>query len=215
MAKDELQTAMIPQKTRDGFPLIMGPGALPGPPDTYIAYGESWANVSNTPLREYKHWVHEGGISSPLIVHWPAKIKDAGKLRHQPGHLIDMMATCVDVSGADYPTEVDGKAIRPMEGKSLAAACIENAPIDREAIYWEHEGNRAIRVGDWKLVAKGEKGKWELYNIADDRAELNDLAAAQPDRVEKMSQMWQAWAKRADVLPLGAWRGNFKKQAKD
>ena len=215
MAKDELQTGMIPQKTRDGFPLIMGPGALPGPADTYIAYGESWANVSNTPFREYKHWVHEGGISSPLIVHWPAKITDAGQLRHQPAHLIDMMATCVDVSKADYPTKHNGKPIRSMEGESLAAACIENAPIGREAIYWEHEGNRAVRVGDWKLVAKGEKGKWELYNIAEDRAELNDLAAAQSDRVEEMSQMWQAWAERADVLPLGAWRGNFKKQAKD
>ena len=211
MAKGELQTAMIPKQTRDGFPLIMGPGAMPGPADTYIAYGQGWANVSNTPFREYKHWVHEGGISSPLIVHWPAKIKDHGQLRHQPAHLIDMMATCVDVSGAKYPQKHDDHAIRPMEGKSLAATCIDNSAIDRDAIYWEHEGNRAIRVGDWKLVAKGEKGPWELYDIASDRAELIDLADSQPDRTKKMADMWQAWAKRADVLPLGAWRGNFKK----
>ncbi len=208
MAKDELQTAMIPQKTRDGFPLIMGPGAMPGPADTYIAYGQGWANVSNTPFREYKHWVHEGGIASPLVVHWPAKIKARGELRHQPSHLIDIMATCADISGAKYPEEMKGTAITPLEGKSLQAACVDNAKIDREALYWEHEGNRAIRMGDWKLVAKGEQGAWELYNIADDRAELNNLAEAQPDRVKKMSDQWQAWAKRADVLPLGAWRRN-------
>jgi arylsulfatase len=210
MDKDALQTSMIPQQTRDGYPLIMGPGALAGPADTYIAYGQGWANVSNTPFREYKHWVHEGGISSPLIVHWPAKIKQRGALRSQPGHLIDLMATCVDVSGANYPEEFNGRRIAPMEGASLAAACIDNAAIDREAIYWEHEGNRAVRVGDWKLVAKGEKGAWELYNIAADRAEQNNLADAQPEKVKQLSNLWQAWAKRADVLPLGAWRGNFK-----
>ncbi len=187
-----------------------GTGAMAGPADTYIAYGQGWANVSNTPFREYKHWVHEGGISTPLIVHWPAKIKDHGKLRQQPGHLIDVMATCVAAAGAEYPKQFKGNEITPPEGKSLLDACIDNAAIDREAIYWEHEGNRAVRVGDWKLVAKGEQGKWELYNIAHDRAELHDLAARHADKVAVLSAQWEAWAKRANVLPLGGWRGKRK-----
>ena len=99
----ELQFDMVPKKTRDGWPLLMGPKVMPGPADTYIAYGRGWANCSNTPFREYKHWVHEGGISTPLIAHWPKGIARHGELEHQPGHLIDIMATCVDVSGADYP----------------------------------------------------------------------------------------------------------------
>ncbi len=100
-----LPAAMIPPQTRDGFPIRQGPNVVPGPADTYVAYGKGWATVSNTPFREYKHWVHEGGISTPLIVHWPKGISDRHALRHDPGHLIDVMATCVDVSGAAYPAE--------------------------------------------------------------------------------------------------------------
>src|SRR6185436_14083336 len=108
---DLLPPGSVPPQTRDGFPVRMGPKATPGPNDTYVAYGRGWANVSNTPLREYKHWVHEGGISTPLIAHWPAGIAAKGELRHQPGHLIDVMATCLDVSGAPYPATVNGKDI--------------------------------------------------------------------------------------------------------
>ena len=126
-----------------------GYGVLPGPADTYIAYGRGWANVSNTPFREYKHWVHEGGISTPLIAHWPSRVKTKGELRHQPGHLIDVMATCLDVAGAKIP---EGRT--PPEGVSLVPA-LDGKPLQREAIYWEHEGNRAVRQGKWKLVAKG------------------------------------------------------------
>src|SRR5262245_47576939 len=100
-----LPPGSVPPQTRDGYPVRMGPAVTPGPADTYVAYGRNWANVSNTPFREYKHWVHEGGISTPLVVHWPAGIRGKGEVRHQPGHLIDLMATCVDVSGAKYPTE--------------------------------------------------------------------------------------------------------------
>ena len=146
MKADALQPDMIPKQTRDGYPLIQGPGKMPGPADTYIAYGRNWANVSNTPFREYKHWVHEGGISTPLVVHWPARIKAKGEFCHQPGHLIDIMATCVDVSGAKYPGQYQGSTIRPLEGKSLVPALAGN-PIERKALYWEHEGNRAVRVG--------------------------------------------------------------------
>lgn len=201
MTKEELQFDMIPKKTRDGWPLIQGPGAMPGPADTYIAYGKGWANVSNTPFREYKHWVHEGGISTPLIAHWPRGIKRHGELEHQPGHLVDIMATCVDLAGATYPNQFSGKPITPLEGRSLKPTFV-GEEIEREAIFWEHEGNRAVRVGDWKLVAKGNDGPWELYNVADDRAELNDLAASEPARVRTLAAMWHKYAERAMVLPL-------------
>lgn len=212
MKNDELQVDMIPQKTRDGWPLIQGPGVLPGPADTYIAYGRGWANVSNTPFREYKHWVHEGGISTPLIAHWPKGISRKGDLEHQPGHLIDVMATCVDLSGADYPTTWKGSAITPLEGRSLRPA-FRGEQIERDAIYWEHEGNRAVRVGDWKLVAKGTSGPWELYNVHTDRAEMRDLASAEPTRVRTLSAKWQQYAERAHVLPLTPYR-NRKNEEK-
>ncbi len=151
---DYLQPDMTPKQTRDGYPMRTGKGSMAGPADTAIGYGRGWATVSNTPFREYKHWTHEGGISTPLIAHWPDKITRHGELEHTPGHLIDLMATAVDVSGATYPeTYHDGQKIKPMEGKSLVPAFL-GKPIEREAIYWEHEGNRAIRVGDYKLVAK-------------------------------------------------------------
>lgn len=203
-----LPPGSVPPQTRDGFPVRMGPKVMPGPADTYVAYGRGWANVSNTPFREYKHWVHEGGISSPLIAHWPKGIDTQGELRTQPAHLIDVMATCVDLSGAKYPSKVGEHAITPLEGKSLVPA-FANKPLDREAIYWEHEGNRAVRAGDWKAVAKGPGGKWELYNIASDRVEANDLAAKEPDRVNKLVAMWDAWAVRARVLPW-VWEPEYK-----
>jgi arylsulfatase len=184
---------------------------MPGPEDTYIAYGIGWANVSNTPFRYYKHFVHEGGISTPLIAHWPAGIRRQGELEHQPGHLIDIMATCVDLAGATYPAEFKGNPITPMEGRSLAPA-FQGQPIQREGIYWEHEGNRAVRVGKWKLVAKGPKGPWELYDMEADRTELADLAAAQPERAAQMAALWQAWAERAKVVPW-PWNGAKRKGA--
>ena len=190
----------VPAQTRDGFPVRMGNKVMPGPGDTYVAYGRGWANVSNTPFREYKHWVHEGGISTPLIAHWPARIKDGGKLRSQPGHLVDIMATCLDVAGAKYPAEYSGEKITPAAGTSLLPA-LDGKPLDREAIYWEHEGNRAIRIGQWKLVAKGPAAKWELYDISADRTERNDLAANEPQRAAELSAKWEAWAKRSQVLP--------------
>jgi arylsulfatase len=201
MPRDALQFDMIPKQTRDGFPIIQGPGAMPGPDGTYIGYGRGWANVSNTPFREYKHWVHEGGIASPFIAHWPARINRRGELEDQPSHLIDVMATCVDVAGAEYPEVFANDKIKPMEGRSLVVA-FDGGQIDRDAIYWEHEGNRAVRVGKWKLVAKGQRGPWELYDLESDRAEMHDLAAEQPDRVNDLAAKWQAFAERANVLPL-------------
>ncbi len=202
LANDYIQPDMTPKQNRAGYKMRTGKGSMAGGDDTAIGYGRAWATVSNTPFREYKHWVHEGGISTPLIVHWPAMVTRKGEVERTPGHLIDLMATAVDVSGATYPkTYHDGQEITPMEGCSLVPAML-GKKIDREAIYWEHEGNRAIRVGDWKLVAKGARGAWELYNIERDRSEQQDQAAADSDRVERMAAMWQTWAERAHVLPL-------------
>lgn len=197
-----LQPDMQPKQTRDGYPVRTGKGVMAGGADTYIAYGRAWATVSNTPFRQYKHYTHEGGISTPLIVHWPDGLNRDGELEHTPGHLVDLMATAVDLAQADYPTTAHGgHAIKPMEGQSLVPT-FRGQSIERDAIYWEHEGNRAIRQGDWKLVAKGARGQWELYNIANDRSEQNDLAQRFPDRVEAMAALWTAYAERANVLPL-------------
>ncbi len=205
MAPGELQTRMQPLVTRDGRPVRTGRGVMPGPADTYIAYGLPWANASNTPFRLYKHWVHEGGIASPLIAHWPERIKRRGALEHQPGHVIDLMATCIDAAGAEYPAEHAGEKIQPMEGRSLLPACL-GEKVERDAIYWEHEGNRAIREGKWKLVAKGEKGPWELFDLENDRTELDNLAGKHPERVERLAAKWEAWAQRSNVYPLQPWR---------
>ena len=210
MSPGELQRRMEPLFTRDGRPIRTGRGVMPGPDDTYIAYGLSWANASNTPFREYKHWVHEGGISSPLIAHWPKGIRsgvfgnrraaEEGPLVDAPAHLIDLMATCVDVSGAAYPQQYAGHDIQAMEGVSLAPAFVGREIVRPNPIFWEHEGNRAIRKGDWKLVAK-HRGDPELYNIRKDRTELDDLAAAMPGKVKELSRQWQQWAARAGVQP--------------
>jgi arylsulfatase A-like enzyme len=215
LAKDYLQPDMIPKQTRDGFPVRQGVGVMPGPADTYIGYGEGWANVSNTPFREYKHWSHEGGISTPLIAHWPKGIASArrNKLESQPAHLIDLMATCVDLAGAKYPSEFKGNQIQPMEGVSLAPAFAGKSLNRAQPLFWEHEGNRAIRTGDWKLVTK-HPGGWELYDLAADRTEMNNLAASQPDRVKQMSALWDAWARRIGVLPWPLGGGGEAKKAK-
>ncbi|TWT79271.1 Arylsulfatase [Planctomycetes bacterium CA13] len=202
LSADYIQPDALPKQTRDGYPIRRGKGAMAGPADTAIGYGIGWATVSNTPFREYKHWVHEGGISTPLIVSWPDGISRRGELERTPSHLIDLMATAVDISGAEYPTTYhEGQAISPMEGKSLIPA-FQGKPIDREAIYWEHEGNRAVRVGDMKLVAKGKNGKWELYNIAKDRSEQNDLSSEMPEKQKELAALWDTYAERANVLPL-------------
>lgn len=209
IAQDAIRLDVIPKQTRDGKAVLQGQGIMPGGPNDYIGYGEAWANVSNTPHREYKHFVHEGGISTPLIVHWPSGIPAArnGRITAEPGHLIDIMATCADVAGASYPKEANGKAIQPMEGTSLLPV-LKGQATARRLLYWEHEGNRALRDGPWKLVAKGGGKPWELYNVDDDRAEQHDLAQEESVRVESMKTQWQAWAARAQVLPLGAWKGD-------
>ncbi len=185
-------------------------GGTLGTDSSFASYGLSWANASNTPFRRYKHWVHEGGIATPLVVHWPAGVGARGELRHQQAHLIDIMATCVDLAGAEYPRRRAGQDVQPMEGVSLRGA-FAGEPVDRDqALYWEHEGNRAMREGKWKLVAKGRGGPWELYDMEADRTELHDLAEKHPDRLAKMAAAWETWAKRTNVLP---WPGRRRRRA--
>jgi len=210
MKATDLQMDMIPKRTRDGVVMKQGTEVMTGGADTYHGYGRAWANVSNTPFREYKHWVHEGGISTPLVAHWPNGIasKLRGKFEHQPAHLIDLMATCVDLAKADYPKETKGQKIVPMQGVSLKPA-FSGKKLGREnPLYWEHEGNRAIRIGKWKLVAKGANGAWELYDLDADRSELNDLSDKHADRAKEMADKWEAWAIEAKAKP---WPWNRKK----
>ncbi len=190
--------------TRDGRPVRRGndPAVMPGPEDTYQSYGLPWANLSNTPFRLYKHHVHEGGIATPLVVHWPHGFAGKGELRAQPGHVIDVMATLLDVAGAQYPIEQDGHQVPPPAGTSLLPA-FRGEDLPERAIFFEHEGNRAVRRGPWKLVARGERGAWELYDLRTDRTELHDLAGEQPGRVAALAAQWQDWAERSQVLPLG------------
>ena len=154
-------------------------GEQPGATGSTVFEGQSWATLSNTPLRRYKHFNHEGGIATPLIVHWPARIKTPGELRSQPGHLIDLMATCVDVAGATYPKEFNGHAIQPMEGKSLVPA-FANRPIERDALYWEHEGNGPFASASGNSWPRSGRQCGNSTIMEQDRTELHDLASAKP-----------------------------------
>jgi len=162
------------------------------------SYGQGWANLSNTPFRRYKRENHEGGVSAPFIVHWPAGIRARGELRHQVAHLIDLMPTFVELADATYPTEYAGHEIQPMEGRSLAPSFGSTATEPR-TLYWEHEGNRAVRDGNWKLVAL-RNGPWELYDLGKERTELNDLSTKHPRKFAELKAKWDAWAKKAGVL---------------
>ena len=210
MKATDLQMDMIPKRTREGVVMKQGTEVMPGGADTYHGYGRAWANVSNTPFREYKHWVHEGGIGTPLVAHWPKGIAPQlrGKFEHQPAHLIDLMATCVDLGRAEYPKVANGQKIVPMQGVSLKPA-FSGKRLGREnPIFWEHEGNRAIRIGKWKLVAKAANGAWELYDLNADRSELNNLSEKYPQRTKEMADRWEAWAIEAKAKP---WPWNRKK----
>eukprot|EP00752_Nemacystus_decipiens_P015009 g13365.t1 len=200
MNKDELQTKMIPDHSRTGQPVVMGTSVMPGPSETYHAYGWNWANVSNTPFRLHKSTVHEGGISTPLIAHWPAGIRAHGELRHRIGHLIDVMPTFLEVADAAYPKSFNGQTILPLEGESLVASFKQDEQPDR-ALMFEHFGKAAIREGRWKLVRGGADKPWELYDMANDRSEMNDLAQAMPEKVKELAENWEAEAERTLILP--------------
>ncbi len=187
--------------TPDGRRIRFGniPEIAPGPDDTFASYDLPWANASNSPFRLFKHWVHEGGISTPCIIHWPEAVKTSGVF-HAPCHVMDITATCIDAAGAKYPSEINGKKITPIEGESFLDR-IHGKSWDRsKPIILEHEGNRAVREDDWKLVSK-YPGEWELYHMREDRTELHDLSARESERVKRMSRQYDEWAKRCDVIP--------------
>ena len=170
-----------------------------GGPNSYISYGSGWANACDTPWRLYKHYAHEGGIRTPLIAHWPKGLQTKpGSLTNQPGYLPDFMPTLVEVCGAKYPDKRNGTAILPPEGESLTPT-FHSKPLKPRALFMEHEGNRMVRDGDWKLVAQSGK-PWELYRLSHDPAETKNLAAQEPARAQKMASAWTSWAVRCKVI---------------
>lgn len=188
-----------PMATRDGRPIRSGIGITPGPEDTYMGYGLNWALVCNTPLRRHKNNAHEGGISTPLIAHWPNGIDSKGELRKQPGHMIDIMPTVLELARATYPHVYKGHDILPLEGESLVRAFSSDALHERTFV-WEHERKCALRRGDWKIV-KDPKGAWELYALDKDRSESNDLSKKNPELLSEMAALWEDEAKRTYILP--------------
>ncbi len=176
-----------------------GPGPI-GAPNSYVLLGMNWATLCNTPFSRYKHFTHEGGISTPLIAHWPAGIAASrnGSLEKQPGHLVDIMATCVDLGGAKYPGEFKGNKIEPMQGVSLRPG-FDGKPLARtEPIFWEHEGNKAVRDGKWKLVQR-HKTAWQLFDMEADRTEQHDISKQHPEIASRLEATWTGWAQRTYV----------------
>ena len=166
------------------------PAAPPGSAMSHLCLGPGWSSAANTPFRLHKSWVHEGGISSPWIVSWPNGIADKGKLRRTPCHLVDIVPTMMDLAGVDARGALPSQA-PPLSGRSLTPAFARDTVLPRDYIYFHHNRNRAIRVGDWKLASIGEKGPWELYDMAKDRSEQTDLAAKEPARVASLATKWQ------------------------
>ena len=167
------------------------PAAPPGSWRSYLCLGPGWSTASNTPLRLHKSWVHEGGIASPLIVHWPAGLAARGELRRNPGHFVDLLPTVLELAGTRAAPIWKGKPTPPLAGRSLAPALAKDGTVSHDFLFFHHSGNRAIRVGDWKLVSAGRNGPWELYDLAADRCESNDLAAKHPDKARELSDAWQ------------------------
>jgi arylsulfatase len=200
----EFVTAFVPMKetTREGDPVVPGnvPGLMPGSEATYQSYGRSWAHLSNTPFREYKHWVHEGGIATPLLVRWPRGLAGSqGTLLREPYQLVDVLPTLLDVAGASYPASRGDIPLPPAEGRSMLPG-LTGRPEGSRDLFWEHEGNSAVRSGPWKLVRKHGRS-WELYAIESDRAEAHDVSGDHPDVVVELGARYDAWAQRCGVIP--------------
>ncbi len=164
--------------------------APPGSAATFLSIGPGWSSLCNTPFRRHKTWVHEGGICTPLVAHWPRGIAAKGELRHTPGHCIDFFPTILEVAGLKVPDMIDGKPRPAAPGKSLVPLFARDGTVTRESLWWQHEGNRALRVGDWKIVAAGKQADWELYDLSRDRTEKHDLSRQQPEKVRELAARW-------------------------
>lgn len=171
-----------------------------GTPRSWAMGSPSWANVSNTPFRMYKQWAHEGGIATPLIVHYPALIKKK-RLDNQVGHIMDILPTCLELAGATYPATYKNKPVIPVEGRSLVPILAGEKRAERPFLAWEHEGNRAIRQGNWKLVSKWPENQWQLFDMSRDRSEMNDLSASNRQKASELANQYQQWADKVGVLP--------------
>ena len=206
---DSINSNKKPVYTREGKFIRQGRGVMAGPADSWMAYGPEWANVSNTPYRWYKQYVHQGGIASPLIVQWPIGIKNKGLISRQLSHLIDIVPTCLEITGAPYPAKFKDQVIQPLEGISLVPA-FNNKTTSREFMFWEHSANRALRMGDWKLVARvksqskftpSDENAWELYDLEKDPSETENLASKYPEKVKEMAARWEKEALRTKAKP--------------
>jgi arylsulfatase len=190
----------FPDTTHDGRKMTMGnrTDVEPGGPLSYMSYDLPWANVSNTPYRKFKHWVHEGGISTPLIAHWPSRLKTSS-VQHVPCHVVDLLPTILDAAGAEYPSELGGHAIQPTDGESFLPL-LDGKEWEREQpIFFEHEGNSAIRQDNFKLVR--EFGRpWELYDMEQDRTELQDIIGRNGPLAQRLVREYEAWAESAGVV---------------
>lgn len=191
--------------TRDGRPIVYPKNkeVLPGPETTYASIGARWANVANTPFRFWKAKSYEGGICTPMIAYWPKGIKkNVGGITQAYGHVMDIMATCIDLAGATYPKTYKGHTIIPMEGKSLVPIFTKGKREGHDYYGFEHFNERAFISNDgWKIVRTTNGDKWELYNLTNDRSEKNNLSETYPDRVKSMVVQYEAWAKRCLVEP--------------
>ena len=218
MEKMLIQGYSAREKTRSGEKVRFGnkKSILPGGEDTYQSYGVPWANLSNTPFRLYKSWTHEGGIATPFIVHWPQELRFKGELCHQYAQLTDVMATIVDIIDVKYPEVYKDNDILPLEGTSLVPI-FYNKDNGKGMLFFEHEGNAAVRDGKWKLV-RDYPGGWELYDMEADRTELYNLIEKYPKRVKKMVNAYEIWAKRCGVIPrdkiLALYKTKYKVQKK-
>src|SRR5262245_32772656 len=191
------------------------PHAECGTGATFLSIGPGWSSLANTPFRRHKTWVHEGGISTPLIVHWPKGIAARGELRHTPGHLIDLVPTILEASGGKRPEKWEGRPVPPPPGKSLVPLFAKEGTVKRDSLWWLHEGNRALRAGDWKIVAAGKASPWELYDRNSDRSETRNLARERPEKVRELAAAWtkqfeEYAALAAEDLPRESKTGSAK-----
>jgi len=185
-----------PGFTRNGDTIVYDNFERPGPHKTYGYLGRAWAGAVNAPFRYWKAQSFEGGMCTPMIVHWPAGLRTkSGSITDQPGHVMDIMATCLDISGASYPDVYNGNRIEPLQGISLLPILKGREREGHKTLGWEHEGGRAFRSGDWKISAL-RKGNWELFNVKNDRTETRNLAEENPEKLKELVSLWNKWAEK-------------------